>query len=105
MNDSADLVMYWWDHAADLLTRRGTALRRFGLVTTKTIDQVLQRQTVARWLGPNNPNRTPLSLVFAIKDHPWTKATADAAAVRIAMTVAAVGRHEGALDRTARGQT
>src|SRR5690606_9904013 len=38
-----------------------------------------------------------LSLVLAIPDHPWTRATADAAAVRIAMTVAERGAHAGAL--------
>ncbi|MBV9528338.1 DNA methyltransferase, partial [Sphingomonas sp.] len=38
-----------------------------------------------------------LSLVMAIPDHPWTKATRDAAAVRIAMTVAERGAHEGEL--------
>jgi hypothetical protein len=26
MNDSADLVMYWWDRAAEILTRKGTAV-------------------------------------------------------------------------------
>ena len=25
MNESADFVMYWWDHAAELLTRKDTA--------------------------------------------------------------------------------
>ena len=34
---------------------------------------------------------------MAIPDHPWTKATDKAAAVRIAMTVAAAGRFEGVL--------
>jgi len=97
MNDSADLVMYWWERAADTLTRRGTKLRRFGLVTTNSITQVFQRRTVARWLSAMNPNRTALSLIFAVDDHPWTKATRDAAAVRIAMTVAEVGVHEGEL--------
>ena len=38
-----------------------------------------------------------LSLILAIPDHPWTKATKDAAAVRIAMTVAARGVHDGRL--------
>jgi hypothetical protein len=38
-----------------------------------------------------------LSLILAIPDHPWTKATPDAAAVRIAMTVAAPGQHDGRL--------
>ena len=34
MNESADFVMYWWDRAADILTRPGSPLRRFGFVTT-----------------------------------------------------------------------
>jgi hypothetical protein len=38
-----------------------------------------------------------LSLVLAIPDHPWTKATKDAAAVRIAMTVAQRGVRDGEL--------
>jgi hypothetical protein len=36
----------------------------------------------------------PLSLVFAIPDHPWVD-TADGAAVRIAMTVGVAGEHPG----------
>jgi hypothetical protein len=97
MNDSADFVMYWWNRAADLLTRKNTMLRRFGFVTTNSITQVFQRRTVARWLSGTNPNKNPLSLVFAVDDHPWTKATKDSAAVRIAMTVAKAGAHEGEL--------
>ncbi len=95
MDDASDLVMYWWDRAADILTRKGSKLRRFGLVTTNSITQVFQRRTVARWLSDANPNKQPLSLVFAVDDHPWTKATADAAAVRIAMTVARAGAGDG----------
>ena len=41
--------------------------------------------------------KSPVSLVMAIPDHPWTKATPDAAAVRIAMTVAEAGTKEGTL--------
>ena len=37
MNESADFVMYWWDHAAEMLTRKGTRLKRFGFVTTNSI--------------------------------------------------------------------
>jgi SAM-dependent methyltransferase len=93
MNESADLVMYWWDRAAALLTAPGTALRRFGFVTTNSITQLFQRRTVERHLDA----RSPVSLLLAVADHPWTKAGKDAAAVRIAMTVAAAGRHEGRL--------
>ncbi len=93
MNESADLVMYWWDHAAELLTRKATALRRFGLVTTNSISQVFQRRAVERHLTA----KTPVSLAMAIPDHPWTKATPDAAAVRIAMTVVEAGTKDGIL--------
>lgn len=93
MNESADLVMYWWDRAADILARPGSCLRRFGFVTTNSISQVFQRRTVERWLSA----RSPVSLAYAIKDHPWTCASRDAAAVRIAMTVAVAGRRDGVL--------
>jgi hypothetical protein len=91
MNESADFVMYWWDRAAELLTRPGAVLRRFGFVTTNSITQLFQRRVVERHLNAERP----LSLVMAIADHPWTKAGKDAAAVRIAMTVAQAGEHEG----------
>ena len=93
MNDSADFVMYWWDRAAELLVAKGTSLRRFGLVTTNSITQVFQRRVVERHLTGTRP----LSLVFAVPDHPWTKASKGAAAVRIAMTVAEAGVRDGAL--------
>ncbi|WP_298329766.1 DNA methyltransferase [Asticcacaulis sp.] len=94
MNDSADFVMYWWDRAADILTRKKTRLRRFGFVTTNSITQVFQRKTLERWLTA----KKPLSLIYAIADHPWTRATKDSAAVRISMTVARAGTHEGVLE-------
>ena len=93
MNESADFVMYWWDHVAGLLTRKDTVLRRFGLVTTNSISQVFQRRVIKRHLQA----KPPISLVMAIPDHPWTKATRDAAAVRIAMTVCQAGTRDGLL--------
>ena len=93
MNDSADFVMYWWNQAAEILNRKDTRLKRFGLVTTNSITQPYQRKTVDRHLK----SKKPVSLVFAIPDHPWTKATADTAAVRIAMTVAEAGNKDGVL--------
>ncbi|MFG1426783.1 class I SAM-dependent DNA methyltransferase [Roseixanthobacter glucoisosaccharinicivorans] len=93
MNESADFVMYWWDRAADILSRKGTALRRFGFVTTNSISQVFQRRVMERYLQA----KKPISLVMAIPDHPWTKAARDSAAVRIAMTVAVNGKREGLL--------
>jgi len=91
MNDSADFVMYWWDQAARILTAGQSIVRRFGFVTTNSMTQVFQRRVTERYLSA----KSPLSLVMAIADHPWTKATSDAAAVRIAMTVAEAGTHEG----------
>jgi hypothetical protein len=93
MNDSADLVMYWWDRCAAILTAKDARLRRFGLVTTNSVTQVFQRRVMQRWMS----GKSPLSLAFAVDDHPWTRATKDAAAVRIAMTVAQAGAHEGRL--------
>lgn len=93
MNESADFVMYWWDRAAELLTRKGTVLRRFGLVTTNSISQVFQRRVMEKHLKA----KKPISLVMAVPDHPWTKATKDAAAVRIAMTIAEIGTRDGVL--------
>jgi hypothetical protein len=83
INESADYVMYWWDRAAHIVAK-GKA-RRFGLVTTNSITQVLSRRVVAKHLDA----KKPVSLVLAIPDHPWTKASDEAAQVRIAMTVAA----------------
>ena len=83
--------MYWWDRAAEIVAK-GNA-QRFGFVTTNSITQVFSRRVVARHLEA----KKPVSLLMAIPDHPWTKATEKAAAVRIAMTVAAAGRFEGVL--------
>ena len=93
MNESADFVMYWWDHAAEILTDKGTRLQRFGFVTTNSLSQVFQRRVMERHMRA----KSPVSLLMAIPDHPWTKATKDAAAVRISMTVAAAGVHRGKL--------
>jgi hypothetical protein len=93
MNNAADFVMYWWDHAAELLTAKGSVLRRFGFVTTNSITQTFQRRCIERHLAA----KAPISITMAIADHPWTKATKDAAAVRIAMTVAEAGKRDGVL--------
>jgi hypothetical protein len=92
----ADLVMYWWDYAAELLSRKSTILRRFGLVTTSSITQEFSGRVVAQRLR----GREAISLVTAIPNHPWTKATKGAAAVRIAMTVAERGQGDGVLLET-----
>ena len=89
----ADFVMYWWDHAAELL--RGGRLQQFGLITTNSVGQVFQRRVIEQHV---NAKADPLSLVFVVPDHPWVD-SADGAAVRIAMTVAAPGRQPGRLAR------
>lgn len=91
---SSDFVMQWWDRAAHTLTAPGSPLVRFGFVTTNSITQEFSRRVIANYLGDGEH---ALSLVMAIPDHPWTKATKDAAAVRIAMTVARRGDGEGTL--------
>lgn len=93
----ADFVMHFWDAAAERLTRKGTkaqpnVLRRFGFITTNSITQTFSRRVIERHMAAKNP----LSLVFAVPDHPWMKA-ADKAAVRIAMTVAEAGEKDGVL--------
>ncbi len=94
INPSADFVMYWWDRAAELLhSQQDRRLRRFGLVTTNSITQVFQRRVVEQRLSAD----PPVSIVMAIPDHPWTKASKDAAAVRIAMTVVEAGKRDGTL--------
>lgn len=93
INKSADFVMYWWDRAAERLTEKGTRLKRFGFVTTNSITQEFSRRVMAARMDA----RAPISLVMAVPDHPWTKATKDAAAVRIAMTVGEAGTREGLL--------
>lgn len=93
MNDSADFVMYWWDRSAEILLKPKSRLKRFGFVTTNSISQVFQR----RVMEPHLNAKKPLSLLMAIADHPWTKMTRDSAAVRIAMTVAEAGKHDGRL--------
>lgn len=89
--ESADFVMYWWHYAA-LLTRRG-ALERFGFITTNSLRQTFNRRVVDAHLADV---KQPLSLAFAIPDHPWVD-SADGAAVRIAMTVGRAGIAEGLL--------
>ncbi|WP_018947919.1 DNA methyltransferase [Thioalkalivibrio sp. AKL17] len=89
--DSADFVMYWWHIAAEKV-RMGEA-RRFGFITTNSLRQTFNRRVLEPHL---NDSKKPLSLAFAIPDHPWVDST-DGAAVRIAMTVGVPGDHPGVL--------
>jgi hypothetical protein len=111
--ESSDFVMYWWHHAADLVN--AGQLRRFGFVTTNSLRQTFNRRVLKTHMAARNPKSEvrdpkspttdlghptsdlgPLSILFAIPDHPWVDAT-DGAAVRIAMTVAGVDEGEGTL--------
>jgi hypothetical protein len=88
--DSTDFVLYWWHHAADLA--RASRLRRFGLITTNSLRQKFNRRVLEHHIRAV----PPISLVFAIADHPWVDST-DGAAVRIAMTVGECGDRIGRL--------
>jgi hypothetical protein len=88
--DTADFVIYWWDHAAESV--RSGATRSFGLITTNSLRQTFNRQVVQRHLAA----KPALSIRFAIPDHPWVD-SASGAAVRIAMTVGAGGQAPGEL--------
>jgi hypothetical protein len=88
--ESADFVMYWWHKAADAV-RHGLA-ERFGLITTNSLTMIFNRRVVEM----HQAAKPPLSLAFAVPDHPWVD-SAGGAAVRIAMTVGAGGTGEGRL--------
>lgn len=90
--ESTEYVMYWWHKAAEL-TRRGK-VRRFGFITTNSLPQTFNRKVVQHQMA----GKPPLSLAFAIPDHPWVD-SADGAAVRIAMTVGQGGELPGVLQR------
>ncbi|MEI6653797.1 MAG: DNA methyltransferase, partial [Verrucomicrobiota bacterium] len=91
--ESADFVMFWWQKAAELV-RDGKA-RKFGFITTNSIHQTFNRRVIEPFL---TATKKPLHLAYAIPDHPWID-SADGAAVRIAMTVAAPGHAEGLLEK------
>ena len=115
--ESADLVMFWWHHAAQLVARG--EVQRFGLITTNSLKQTFNRRVVEAAMNPSvipakagiqggpsastaaldsgvRRNDAGFHLAFAIPDHPWVD-SADGAAVRIAMTVGAPGSGEGRL--------
>ncbi len=88
--ESVDFVMYWWEKAATLLGPGH--IRRFGFITTNSITQTFNRRVIQQHLDD-------ISLVFGVPDHPWVE-SAEGAAVRIGMTVAAPGAgSEGNLAR------
>ena len=96
--ESADYVTFWW-HRAAVLARAGS-LRRFGLITTNSIRQKFGRRVIQTHLEA----ASPLSLIYAIPDHPWVDDSAGAD-VRIAMTVGVPGTAEGLLERVVREES
>ena len=97
MPQSADLVMFWWEKAAlaarAYSAKTGKGTRRFGLIATNSLRQTFN----SRVLEPHlNDTKKPVSVLFAIPDHPWVDALFGAA-VRISMTVAGFGRRDGLL--------
>lgn len=93
--DSADLVMYWWDTAAEAV--RSGQTERFGFITTNSLTQIFNRRVLQRHLEAES---NPVSLAFAIPNHPWVDAT-EGAAVRVAMTVIQSGKSIGTLAQVA----
>jgi hypothetical protein len=92
--ESANFVLHWWHKAAELA--RASKIRRFGFITTNSLRQAFNRRVVQYHLSAT----PPLSLLFAIPDHPWvdpSESDQEKAHVRIAMTVGTVGEHQGEL--------
>ena len=71
--------------------------KRFGFITTNSIHQTFNRRVIEPFVAAM-PTEAQLHLAYAIPDHPWID-SADGAAVRIAMTVAAPGNAEGILEK------
>jgi hypothetical protein len=92
--DSADLVMYWWQKAAETVC--SDSAQCFGLITTNSLTMIFNRRVIEA----HQNSSSPLSLVYAIPDHPWVD-NAGGAAVRIAMTVGKKGTHIGQLLKVA----
>ncbi len=88
--ESADFVMYWWHKAAETV-RQGQS-ERFGLITTNSLTMIFNRRVIELHQTAN----PPLSLVYAVPDHPWVDSS-DGAAVRISMSVGVRGAAEGKL--------
>lgn len=88
--ESADFVMYWWHKAAETV-RQGQA-ERFGLITTNSLTMIFNRRVIEA----HQTATQPLSLAYAVPDHPWVD-SAGGAAVRISMSVGVRGTSEGKL--------
>ncbi len=91
VSDTSDFVMYWWDKAAELTRMKES--KRFGFITTNSLKQIFGRKVVENHIYA----KPPLTLSYAIPDHPWVDST-DGAAVRISMTVGTTEIGMGTLD-------
>lgn len=91
VSGSADFVMYWWHLAAEKVRHGET--KQFGFITTNSLRQTFNRRVLEPHL---NSVKKPLSIVFAVPDHPWVDST-DGASVRIAMTACVSGNVFGHL--------
>jgi len=80
--ETVDYVMYWWHRSALLARDPSTRTKAFGFITTNSICQSRLRKVLDFHI---NAKKHPLSISFAIPDHPWVD---NGAAVRIAMTIA-----------------
>jgi hypothetical protein len=98
---SADFVMFWWYKAAKAVRGKldgwDAAAERFGLITTNSVRQTFNRKVMETQIKGS----PPVSLVFAIPDHPWV-ASDDGSDVRIAMTAGAVTDQPGTLQTVTR---
>jgi len=92
VSESADYVMYWWHLAGSLV--RAEKIQGFGFITTNSLPMINNRKILQRHMSAE----PPLSVVFAVPDHPWVD-SADGAAVRIAMTVGRKGDLPGRICR------
>lgn len=89
---SVDYVMYWWAISAEKLATK--KIRAFGLVSSNSIADGFNRKVISAALNA----KTPISINFAIKDHPWPDSI-EAADVRVAMTSCVLGKRKGTLIR------
>ena len=96
VRQSADFVMFWWYKAAlavrDKWDHWDAPAEQFGFVSTNSISQTFNRKVVEKMVKGS----PPVSIRFAILDHPWVSGK-DGADVRIAMTVGAVSDQKGIL--------
>ena len=85
-----DFVIYWWLKAARLVADE--EVRSSGLITTNSLRQSAGQAAITGAMD----DAKPISITFAVADHPWRDVETDAA-VRVAMTVIRAGKLGGLL--------